>query len=324
MFKRATRRQRAIQAASTETLEARVLLSAANVQVSRRSGQSFIRWNEDTSVSSEKYHIYRHDQPITNANLNQADRITDKWGPLDDDTSIHKLAADGVPDRFIIEDGGSQLGANQGLFVYTTQSGDSRNAYYAVTQLNGSNEDRNIRPGVNATTSAVSESVQTPEPILVRSQNGGKGRTYTQFMDYEDWNPSFQGYAYNYHVTLPNDYNPSQEYPLKLVLHAYNERLKTPAASEFDWQSIQVFADDPGQSVGSTHTWWYGFSEDHDYANGGEPTSTSTPHAYTLRAFRWEVPEHCRWAFGMAMCFPAFTQRRRCQTTLATEYSRVN
>ncbi len=274
MFRRvATRRQRITQAGSTESLETRMLLSAANVQVLNRSGQSFITWNEDTSVTNEKYHIYRHNQPITNANLNQAHRITDKWGPLDDDTSIHKLAADGVPDRFVIEDGGSQLRANQGLFVYTTQSGDSGNAYYAVTQVNGSTEDRNILPGVNATTAAVSESVQDPEPVLVRSQNGGKGRTYTQFMDYEDWNPSFQGYAYNYHVALPNDYNPNQEYPLKLVLHAYNERLKTPASAEFDWQSIQVFADDPGQDVGSTHTWWYGFSEDHDYANGGEPTS---------------------------------------------------
>lgn len=267
----AQRRHR--RAITSEALEPRLMLSATNIEAKFRSGQSFITWNEDTGRTGEKYNVYRHNQPITNGNLNQAEKLTAKWGPLNDDTSIHKLATAGAPGRFMIDDLGGQLGANEGLFVYTTQGNDSGNAYYAVTQVNGSHEDRNIRPGINATTAALSESVQTPQPVLVRSQNGGKGLTYTQFMDYSDWNPSFQGYAYNYHVALPGNYNVNQSYPVKLILHAYNERVRTPAESEFGWQAIQVFADDPGFDEGKPHTWWYGFSADHDYRGGGNPSS---------------------------------------------------
>jgi Ca2+-binding RTX toxin-like protein len=270
LSRRSSRRQQRLSYA-LEVLESRELLAATNLNVDFRSGQSFITWNEDTSRSGEGYNVYRHNQPITTSNLNQAEKLTSKWGPLDDDTSIHKLATGSAPGRFVIDDLGRVLDANEGLFVYTTQSNDSGNAYYAVTQVNGGNEDRTIRAGVNATSSAVSESVQTPQPVLVRSVNGGRGRTYTQFMDYDDWNPSFQGYAYNYHVALPGNYDPGQSYPLKLVLHAYNERMASPSESEFGWQAIQVFADDPGFDTGTPHTWWYGFSADHDYADGGIP-----------------------------------------------------
>ena len=272
-MRRSVRRRTQASTVAPEQLESRVLLAASGIQVKFRSGQSFVTWNEDTSRSGERYNIYRHNQPITSSNLNRAEKLTAKWGAVKDDTSIHRLATGNAPGRFVIDDLGRQLDGNEGLFVYTTQSGDSGNAYYAVTQVNGGNEDRQIRPGVNATTGAVSESVQTPRPVLVRSVNGGKGQTFTQFMDYKDWNPSFQGYAYNYHVAVPENYNPNQAYPLKLVLHAYNERMSSPSASEFGWQAIQVFADDPGFDTGRPHTWWYGFSADHDYDNGGNPNS---------------------------------------------------
>ena len=49
------------------------------------------------------------------------------------------------------------------------------------------------------------------------------GRIYTQFMDYSNWNPTFNGYAYNYAVSVPADYNPNQAYPLSIVPHAHSE-----------------------------------------------------------------------------------------------------
>ncbi|MCA9051776.1 MAG: hypothetical protein KDA89_23725, partial [Planctomycetaceae bacterium] len=197
-----------------------------------------------------------------------------KWGPLDDQTSVHKLAGDSLPTHFIINDLGTPLSDNTGLFVYTTPAGQSGNYYYAVTQVTNGIENRVISASSNATTTAVAESAAAPAPILVQSLNNGHGLVYTQFMDYDKWNPTFQGYAYNYSVALPPNYSADNSYPLKLQLHAYTERYSVHEESSFGWPAIMVFADDPGESAGTIHTWWYGFSADHNYQTDGPiPTS---------------------------------------------------
>jgi hypothetical protein len=259
------------RAAGTEQLEARTLLSASGLQAAHRSGQTFLTWQEDNSVTGEEYHVYRHNAPITVGNLHLASKLTSKWGPLDDATSVHQLAGEGVPTHFVIEDLGTALADDQGLFVHTVQTGQGGNWYYAVTQVTNGTEDTS---NIAATSSPVAESVDTPAPILAASQNGGSGRVYTQFMDYSAWNPTFNGYAYNYSVALPVNYNPAQSYPLKLVFHAYTESYRYIPEAEFDWPAIQVFVDDPGEDRGSIHSWWYGYSADHNYrTNGTTPTS---------------------------------------------------
>ena len=95
-----------------------------------------------------------------------------------------------------------------GLFVHTTQSGQSGNTYYAVTTVVNGNENLTLSAGVNTLDSAVNENVSTPRPVLTTSLSGGKGRLYTQFMDYANWNPTLEGYIYNYAVALPFNYNP--------------------------------------------------------------------------------------------------------------------
>lgn len=45
----------------------------------RRSGQTFLTWNERTDLSGERYHVYRYTSPITAANLAQATRLADIW-----------------------------------------------------------------------------------------------------------------------------------------------------------------------------------------------------------------------------------------------------
>ncbi len=88
-----SQRRRLVQtgAALCEQLEARQLLAATGLQAFHRSGQTFITWNEDTAVSGEGFHVYRHSSPITSANLSQARKLTSKWGALDDQTSVHRL-----------------------------------------------------------------------------------------------------------------------------------------------------------------------------------------------------------------------------------------
>ena len=195
-------------------------LAATRLTASHRSGQTFLIWPE--SNSSDRYHVYRHTAPITINNLSNATQLTERWGPLDSDTSSNKHRMDNVPANFIIDELGAPLSDNTGLFVYTLQDGESGPAYYAVTTVNGGNDNNQIIANGNTLTALVNESVATPRPVFTASKNGGKGRLYTQYMDYANWNPTFNGYAYNYTVALPSNYNPSQSYPLQLALHAYD------------------------------------------------------------------------------------------------------
>lgn len=266
-----------------EVLESRRLLAASGVQALHRSGQTFVTWQEDVSVEGESYHIYRHNAPITPVNLSQAQKLTGKWGPLADDTSAHKLGGEHVPSNFVIHDLGQPLSDEEGLFVHTTGIGQSGTWHYAVTQVTGGVEDTTSV----AQSGSVAEAVANAQPVMVASQNGGKGRIYTQFMDYAQWNPTFQGYAYNYAIALPDNYDPAVEWPLKLEVHAHSEEYKYLPQSDFDWPSIQVFVDDPGADDGTVQTWWYGFSADHNYlTDGAIPTSGNIENFTEQRVLR--------------------------------------
>ncbi len=261
-----------------EVLESRMLLAATAIQTVQRSGQTFITWNEDTSVSGEQYNVYRSSSPITTANLSNATKLTYKWGALADNTSenVRAQTSEGVPANFVITDLGTPLTDDTGLFVYTTPIGGAGNWYYAVTQVNQGVEDRTLSSGNNSLSSAVAESVATPQPVLTISNVSRNGRIYTQYMDYAKWNPTFQGYAYNYSVALPSNYDPGIAWPLKVMPHAYGERMRMEQQAEFDWQCIEVFPDDPGGGIPGDHfqTWWYGFAADHNYkTDGAFPTS---------------------------------------------------
>lgn len=241
----------------------------SGLTVFHRGGQTFLTWNEANAQTG--YHVYRSTQPITNANLSSAQRLTERWGSLDATTSLHRMAGDNAPANFVINELSAPLGDDKGLFVHTVQTNEAGPAYYAVTEVVNGSEVRSVTPGQTATTEALAEQVGTPQPILVSSVNGGRGRIYTQFMDYANWNPTLKGYAFNYAVALPADYNSSIAYPLRVELHAYGERYKFVEQSEFSWPVIQLFPDDPGSSVGSIHTWWYGFAAEHDYRVSSTP-----------------------------------------------------
>jgi predicted esterase len=133
----------------------------------------------------------------------------------------------------------------------------------------------------------VNESFAAPVDVLTVSANGGRGRIYTQFMDYSRWNPTFNGYAYNYAVALPVNYNPKKKYPLFVELHAYQEPHKYAMEAQYGWQVIQLFPSDPGPTVGARHSWWFGYAADHDYRNGGNgPVSGNIENFTEQRVMR--------------------------------------
>jgi hypothetical protein len=256
-----------------EVLETRQLLAATGLQAFHRSGQTFITWTEDSTVSGEGYHVYRSASPINTANLDSAEKLTSQWGALDDNTSVHQKAAPGtgVPANFVIEDLGAPVPSTKGLFVYTTPAGQSGTWYYAVTQVTNGTELKTIAAGSNALNAGVAETVAVPKPVLTVASPTGKGLIYTQYMDYAKWNPTFQGYAYNYSVALPDNYDPNVAWPVKLMPHAYGERFHMEPSAEYNWPLIEVFLDDSGGGApGSTYqTWWYGFAADHNYKTDG-------------------------------------------------------
>jgi len=249
-----------------------------NLDVTHRDGQTFVVWNE---MDQAEYHIYRHTSPITNANIGDATRLTERWGPLDQNTSVNSVGNGTAPQNFVISDLGDPLRDDQGLFVHTTSSDQQGAAYYAVTNVIGGEEITNITSGDNASTTAVNEIASTPRPVLTVSVNDGKGRIYTQYMDYANWNPTLNGYAYNFAVALPSEYDPTRSYSLKVELHAYGGSHKFVDQTEYEWQAIQLFPHDPGQSVGTVHTWWYGFAADHNYRTQGEIPQSGTIENFT-------------------------------------------
>lgn len=252
-------------------------LSELSLTAIHRSGQTFLTWDES---ANSNYHVYRHTVPITSDNLDAATRLSERWGPLDQDTSVNLYATSDGPSNFVISDLSSPLSDDQGLFVHTTQNGQQGEAYYAVTTVNGATENRDISAGSNSTSQPLSESVSTPRPILSASINDGKGRLYTQYMDYANWNPTLNGYAFNFAVALPSDYDASVSYPLMVFLHAYGSSQRF--VSESDWEAvIQIFPSDPGSGVNTVNTWWYGHAADHNYKTQGSIPSTGTIENFT-------------------------------------------
>jgi len=253
--------------------------TAEKLTATHRSGQTFLVWRETSD--NARYHVYRHIAPIDKTTLANATRLTDKWGSLGPDTSENKHRSENVPANFIIDDLGTPLSSNSGLFVHTVPADQQGTYYYAVTSVFNSREDTEIIPGINSLSAPVSESSATPRPVLVTSQNGGKGRIYQQYMDYANWNPTLNGYAYDFGVTLPSSYDPAKSYPLQLVLHAYGESYRNLAETEFDWEIIQLRPSDPGQSQNSKHSWWYGYASDHNYKTTNLPPVQGTISNFT-------------------------------------------
>jgi hypothetical protein len=149
---------------------------AADLQVTKiravhRHGQTFVTWNdvaEGEEGAKYRYSLYRADEPITDANLDQAELCF--YGMLNNSARLFGTAfnqkdrLDPTKPTCIIEAGGKPLPMWSGLAVRTTTQ--TAKAYYAVRVTDEKYQPlAGIVAGENATTEPLDETVAPIEPI---------------------------------------------------------------------------------------------------------------------------------------------------------------
>lgn len=235
----------------------------AGVNAFHRAGQTFITWSEIAAAGADvRYRVYRHTEPITAASLGAAAvlaEVEQNSGYYEHEATGCSGGADCSPigqSRFIIQDNGAPLPEGVGLFVGTVHETEVV-SYYAVTSVANGNENRDDFGGNRA--GPLVEAASVPRPVRVWTNATGTAWVYTQFMDYANWNPAVEGYAYNFYVGVPAGYRASASpLPLLMQLHAYTGtyRLASEPAgggTDYSWPVVEVFPDD------RTNTWWFGF-----------------------------------------------------------------
>jgi hypothetical protein len=258
-----------------------------------RSGQTFLTWQERSDLSGESYHVYRSAQPITAATLSAARQLTSRWGALPEGSSIFwsersypDSVRGGVPvvGNYVISDLGPQLPDTTGLFVWTPK--EAGLYYYAVTTVVNGIENV-VDFGVdNSLAIPINEVPADPAPVRIWQSPDGYGTVYTQFLDYETYNPTLNlvhytlplgataaphpQYAFNYSLALPAPADcadqPPDRYPLVMVLHGYGSRYRNTVANSGTC-AVFLYGDDPG------NTWYFGESDTWDFRRGAWPTS---------------------------------------------------
>ncbi len=233
-----------------------------------RSGQTFLTWNELEELAGEHYRVYRHTAPIDETSLSEAVALA----VVEENSSWH--ARENA--RFIIEDLGDPLPADRGLFVHTAQ--DTGTFYYAITLITNTVENQAEFGPDNSLTTGIAEQPDQPEPVLIRTE--GNSRVYTQFMDYQNWNATFNGYAYNYAVNIADDVSPDTPAPVFLYLHQRSNKYSVQDEPRLDAPGIEISVDDPD------NTWHYGFSATWDFTTGDNPESGPIVNFTELRHLR--------------------------------------
>ncbi|EKD42045.1 MAG: hypothetical protein ACD_73C00357G0002, partial [uncultured bacterium] len=261
---RETKLQRIATRVATFTQNA-TLAQPTNFVAVNRNGQTFLTWTENSAITGEKYVIYRSTNPINADTLGQATPIA----LIAENSSYYRTEAirDGsVQQRFIIENNGAQLAATTGLFVNTPH--EAGNFYYAIATNSGAQANLTSFANSNSLANSINETTDDPKPILVATaqSNGRTGRIYTQFMDYHNWNETMHGYAYNYSVSVDDNYNPASNESMQIALHMEGKNSRY-ANVEIYGDGIWIRIDSPYFASYSEQDWYWGYSCNNDFQN---------------------------------------------------------
>lgn len=293
-----------------------------NLTAVHRSGQTFLTWSERGDLTLERYRVYRHTVPITAASFSGATRLYEVvegsgqfWSDRYPEGDVWRSR---YVERFVIVDGGPQLPAGIGLLVWTLHPDElggatSGRGYYAVTTVNPSGQENTTDFSPGNTAGPVDESVADPLPVEIAGAGEPGGHVFIQYMDVQDWNPSFHApnpsngylglpepgetigpyagqYAYTYVVGEPGvratvapddvrercgDTVPAVV-PLILYLHGHEGNIYPP-----DRGYSQYYCAFEIRPVDLAQTWFFGFARQHDYRQDGWPEAGDVIVNYT-------------------------------------------
>ncbi|MCS6917231.1 MAG: MopE-related protein [Chitinophagales bacterium] len=155
-------------------------LTVTNFTGFYKNGQVFFTWTT-VNHNSPTYKLYRSTAPITSGSQIAS---CEYLGATDKNSSVnHNLTtADGVTRYWVIQNGGSPLNAQTGLFVTTSVANGA--FYYALLVTTGGVEDQTIIPGANSLTAPINETVSPRVPVLqeIRQIDGKPVEIYGHFI----------------------------------------------------------------------------------------------------------------------------------------------
>ncbi len=277
-----------------------------------RSGQTFVTWTERSDEVGETYRIYRHDQPIDAISLAQATLLAEVG---EDSNAFHadryQPNQGGVWQpryftRYVIQDGGAQLPVGTGLLVWTLDPVDfsgaqSGSGYYAITTVDSFGVENATDFGVDNVIGPIGESVDEPMPVEAFASGNGLYYLFIQYLDLRRFNATFAApnpyngyyglqptdpgvadslqYAFAYSVALPDPATcPGGvpfELPVTLVLHGWSDNSQPTNVAPSTYCALEIRPVDVGDS------WWFGFSQGHDYRTGAPVPTGEVIENYT-------------------------------------------
>jgi len=280
------------------------------------SGQTFLTWTEADPLEVDRYRVYRYDAPIDATNLPDAQPIATVWpgsGTFYADRYYKPAVLAWEPryfTRYVITDGGPQLAAGKGLWVWTLaledfRGGSSGNGYYAVTSVDASGVENTLDFFADNTLGPIAESIDDPLPVLGAVLLEGRLEVYTQFIDqrtfnatlsspnsYNDWygldetQPAIANalnYGFVYHIFPPRDDCVTGGeieglHPVVVNLHGFGGERFRPYNFDPAPTWCNAFRIYP---IDISNTWWYGHARAHDYRQDLVVPSTDTIENYT-------------------------------------------
>jgi len=197
------------------TLVCSSAVAVTNLKAEFRGGKTFITFIEDANAVI-RYNLYRSETPIT-AVTGLAVLVNLAYGSGRDPN---------FGTAHVITDLGAPLPLRTGLFVYTPKA--SKSAYYAVTPVNNSVEDKTLTAGVNVIIAPVQEEYwKAPLGVLTQIKDS-TFYIYYYWMDYSAWPNSREYYGNFYNIAVEASVRGKTGVPLYVYLHALNSGTGMP------------------------------------------------------------------------------------------------
>ncbi len=269
------------------------------LEVFHREGQTFITWQEDSTIIGERYFVFRSDKPITAETFSSADSVAILYeGSCRIREGIENLHFEKSPSilafhNYILHDvdqGGKPLADGTGLLVWTVKEPGTR--YYAVVAECDGRFTSVLATGKNSLAKPIDEHVEVPGSIKVLILPPA-GAYYCHFMDYSLWNPrktddAPEGYGSFFHVCTPdpadNNFKKDTPVPVTVFLHG-----RGAVADRLAYNKDSAIVITPKCHM---NNYYYGYADSLNWQGSDAFKWNRYPTSGTVRDYFWRSIEH--------------------------------